>query len=120
VLDAQWCPSNSTAFGAVTAGGRLEIWDMAASTLRPVSQHVSTKDRMTALSFAPAGAPVVVAGSDGGGLLVFRHFNVSADRGESREGQLLRLEEALRANTIKALPGAGGGSEGAASAVLAG
>jgi hypothetical protein len=52
VLDVQWCPSNSTVFGAVTAGGRLELWDFGASTLRPVVQHASTKCAMTALLFA--------------------------------------------------------------------
>jgi len=33
VLDVQWCPSNSTVFGAVTAGGRLQLWDFSVSTL---------------------------------------------------------------------------------------
>lgn len=52
VLDAAWCPNNSTVFGAVTADGRLELWDFAVSTLRPVVQHAVTKCAMTALLFA--------------------------------------------------------------------
>jgi hypothetical protein len=59
VLDVQWCPSNSTVFGAVTAGGRLELWDFGASTLRPVLQHASTKCAMTALLFAKVGKKCV-------------------------------------------------------------
>ncbi|WIA16426.1 hypothetical protein OEZ85_013115 [Tetradesmus obliquus] len=107
VLDVQWCPSNSTCFGAVTAGGRLELWDFGANTLRPVVQHASTKCAMTALLFAK-DAPVVVAASDAGGLLVFRLVNVAADRFEPPELQQTRLEEALRANVMKAaLSGAG-------------
>jgi hypothetical protein len=61
VLDLQWCPSNSTVFGAVTAGGRLELWDFGASTLRPVVQHASTKCAMTALLFAKV-SPYLVCG----------------------------------------------------------
>ncbi|KAF8065565.1 Wdr78 [Scenedesmus sp. PABB004] len=79
VLDAAWCPGapGGTAFGAVTGGGRLELWDYAASTLRPVAQHVAPKCALTALLFAP-DAPVVVAASDAGGVLVFRLHNVAA------------------------------------------
>ncbi|KAF6261369.1 hypothetical protein COO60DRAFT_1625359 [Scenedesmus sp. NREL 46B-D3] len=97
VLNVQWCPSNSTVFGAVTAGGRLELWDFSASTLRPVVQHASTKCAMTALLFAK-DAPVVIAASDAGGLMVFRLVNVAADSCEPPELQQMRLEEALRAN----------------------
>ncbi len=114
MLDAQWCPGNSTAFAAATAGGRLEIWDVAVSTLKPVARHVSARARMTAVSFAPAGAPVVVAGGADGGLLVFRHFNVFGERGEGREAQVARLEEALRANAVRG-PAAAGGAAGAAA-----
>lgn len=39
-------------FAAVTADGRLELWDFAVSTLRPVCQHAVTKTAMTALLFA--------------------------------------------------------------------
>lgn len=52
VFDVAWCPSNSTVFAAVTADGRLELWDFAVSTLRPVCQHAVTKNAMTALLFA--------------------------------------------------------------------
>jgi WD40 repeat protein len=52
VLDVAWCPSNSTVFAAVTADGRLELWDFAVSTLRPACQHAVTKAAMTALLFA--------------------------------------------------------------------
>jgi hypothetical protein len=86
----------------VTSGGRLEVWDFAASTLRPAAQHVSFKARATAVSFAPRGAPVLVAGGDAGGLMVFRAFNLSDERGEGREAQMARLEEAIRANAAKA------------------
>jgi len=56
VYDVAWCPSNSTVFAAVTADGRLELWDFAVSTLRPVCQHAVTKSAMTALLFAKVGS----------------------------------------------------------------
>lgn len=56
VYDVAWCPSNSTMFAAVTADGRLELWDFAVSTLRPVCQHAVTKSAMTALLFAKVGS----------------------------------------------------------------
>jgi hypothetical protein len=99
VLDAAWLPGSATAFGAVTAGGRLELWDVSASTLRPAVAHVGgPRSRLSALAFAPGGAPVVVAGSDAGGVLVFRHSNVAPEGGEGAEAQLARLDEALKAN----------------------
>jgi WD40 repeat protein len=52
VFDVAWCPGNSTVFAAVTADGRLELWDFAVSTLRPVCQHAVTQTAMTALLFA--------------------------------------------------------------------
>lgn len=64
VLDVQWCPNNSTVFGAVTAGGRLELWDFAVSTLRPVVQHAMTKTSMTALLFAKVGCMLDACGND--------------------------------------------------------
>jgi hypothetical protein len=120
VLDARWCPDCSTAFAAVTAGGRLELWDLAASAVRPAAAHAAPRVRMTAVAFAPRGAPVLVAGSGGGALLAFRHVNVAPDRGPAAgggpgeglaaaEAQLARLEEALRANAVRTGGGGGGG-----------
>jgi hypothetical protein len=115
VYDVAWCPSNSTVFVTATAGGRVELWDFSASTLRPVVQHVATKARMTAAQFAP-NAPVVVAGSDGGGVLVFRLGGVMGEGAgvlagaagqQQQEAALARLEEVLKANVMKMQPSSG-------------
>lgn len=58
VYDVAWCPSNSTVFAAVTADGRLELWDFAVSTLRPVCQHAVTRT-MTCLLFAQVSEALV-------------------------------------------------------------
>lgn len=49
----------------------------------------------------------MVAATSGGELLLLRLHNVAAERWEPREMQEARLEEALRANVMKA--GLGGG-----------
>jgi hypothetical protein len=47
-------------------------------------------------------APVVVSATDGGVLQVYRLVNIAADRFDLPELQHTRLEEALRANIMKA------------------
>ena len=118
-----WCPSNSTVFAAATAGGRLELWDFSASTLRPVVQHVMTKARMTTVTFARQ-VPAVVAGSDAGGVMVFRLGGVAgegvgAEVGAGQQGRemaVARLDEVLRANVMKTQPAAA--AEGAGTAAV--
>lgn len=51
-------------FAAVTADGRLELWDFAVSTLRPVCQHAVTKTAMTALLFAKVSQAKGIQGDD--------------------------------------------------------
>lgn len=38
-----WCPSDATIFGAVSEDGRIEIWDLQASTLDPIITHFPKK-----------------------------------------------------------------------------
>jgi len=100
-----WCPSVSTLFAAGTAGGRLDLWDFATSTLRPVATHMMPgRAAVTGVHFA-RDAPVVVACSEMGGVMVLRLLNVAGERGEPPELQQVRLEEALRANVMKAALG---------------
>jgi hypothetical protein len=47
-------------------------------------------------------APVIVSATDAGVLQVYRLINIAADRFEPPELQHGRLEEALRANIMKA------------------
>eukprot|EP01035_Chromulina_nebulosa_P017614 gene17614-23189_t len=36
ITDISWCPGNSTIFAAVTANGKLEIWDLSISSIDPI------------------------------------------------------------------------------------
>lgn len=36
INDIDWCPGNSTVLAAVTDCGRVQIWDLAVSTIDPV------------------------------------------------------------------------------------
>lgn len=47
-------------------------------------------------------APVIISATDAGVLQVYRMVNIAADRFEPPELQQGRLEEALRANVMKA------------------
>ena len=37
INDVQWCPWRASMFAAVTAGGKVELWDIALSVLMPVA-----------------------------------------------------------------------------------
>ena len=39
VNDAAWCPARSTVLASATAGGRLELWDLAQSVVKPAALH---------------------------------------------------------------------------------
>ena len=61
VADLQWSPSNSTVLGTVTADGRLEIWDLAASTLKPALHTRVPNTKLTCMLFLE-GDPIVMTG----------------------------------------------------------
>ncbi|KAK9844200.1 hypothetical protein WJX81_007836 [Elliptochloris bilobata] len=104
VADAAWCPSNATAFAAVTAGGRVEVWDIASSVHRPAAAFAAAEDAaMTCLAFAPT-APILAAGGTAGCIAAFRLHGVPRE-GESPGDAVMRLEAALAANTVRRVPG---------------
>ncbi|EFJ40856.1 hypothetical protein VOLCADRAFT_77807 [Volvox carteri f. nagariensis] len=98
INDVQWCPTNSTVFGSVTASGRLEIWDFSLSTVKPV-MHQKTTMKLSCLLFAP-NYPVVVCGGEDGAVKAYRIFNVSHEYDTLQE-QLERLDDCIRANVMK-------------------
>ena len=61
VSDAAWSTTNGTVFGAVTTDGRLEVWDISESVLKPALTHISEGCRMTCIVFAH-GARAAAAG----------------------------------------------------------
>lgn len=99
VNDVQWCPSNSTVFGTATSGGKVEIWDLAVSTLKPVAQHSCDRIKFACMLFCEE-SPVVVAGGSNGGVQVLRLMDVElAD--DLEQVQTKRLNDAMRANIVK-------------------
>lgn len=119
VNDVAWCPSNATAFAAVAGCGRLELWDLEVSSLRPVAAAAPGGAKMRCVLFAEGGAPVVVAGSEAGGVHVYRMAGVALEGDEAaREEQVRRLEAALEAHVLKVVAPSGGGA--AASGTAAG
>ncbi|KAG2499039.1 hypothetical protein HYH03_003224 [Edaphochlamys debaryana] len=98
VNDVQWCPTNSTVFGSVTASGRLEIWDFSLSTVKPV-MHQRSPMKLSCMLFAPS-FPVVVCGGEDGTVKAYRLFNVSHEYDTPQE-HLERLDDTIRANVMK-------------------
>lgn len=52
VNDVEWCPTNSAVFGTATSGGRVEIWDIGWSTVRPAAFHVAEGAKISCLLFS--------------------------------------------------------------------
>lgn len=52
VSHAVWSKTNGTVFGAVTTDGRLEIWDIAESVLKPSLTHIMDGYRLSCIQFA--------------------------------------------------------------------
>ena len=48
INDVQWCPWRASVFAAVTAGGRIELWDIVQSVLAPVAVYQREGDPCSA------------------------------------------------------------------------
>ena len=88
-----WSKTNSTIFGTVTSDGRLEIWDISESVLKPSLTHIMDGYRLSCISFSES-SPVVMVGNDSGTVSVFRLVGVENPEELIRE-QPARLREAL-------------------------
>ena len=62
VSDVAWSPSSATIFASATGDGRLDIWDLAQSTISPIHTDQLDGTRLSCVSFAPS-SPVLVAGA---------------------------------------------------------
>lgn len=63
MADLQWSPYNSTVLGTVTVDGRLEIWDLATSTLKP-ALHTKVPDSKLSCMLFLEGDPIVMTGGE--------------------------------------------------------
>lgn len=93
VSDVAWSKTNSTVFGTVTSDGRLEIWDISESVIKPSLTHIMDGYRLSCIVFAEA-SPVVLVGNDSGTVSVYRLVGVENQKETLRE-QPGRLREAL-------------------------
>ncbi|CAG9464388.1 unnamed protein product [Pedinophyceae sp. YPF-701] len=100
INDVAWCPSNSTIFAAATAGGSLELWDLAVSTLKPIERfQTGLGSSLTSVQFSPAH-PIVVCGGSSGEVSVLRLYEIAASG--TPEEQAQRLEDVVTRNVMKA------------------
>ena len=94
-----WSTTNSTVFGAATSDGRVEIWDISKSTLKPVLMYKVNEGRLSRILFSPT-SPVVVVGGSTGAVHVFRLEGVERGEVDAAAGRLA-LERSLFANTVE-------------------
>ena len=97
--DVQWSPTNSTAFASATKDGRIEVWDMKMSTLKPVVCLDVEDVSLNCLLFN-SESPVIAVGTDKGSVKIFRLYNIE-DREKRREEQIERLQVVLRDNIMR-------------------
>eukprot|EP00644_Phytophthora_capsici_P009169 jgi/Phyca11/541427/estExt2_Genewise1Plus.C_PHYCAscaffold_60767 len=98
VLGASWSPSDAAVFAAVAEDGRIELWDLAQSTLDPIVLEVPLE--CTTVAFAPK-APVLVVGDSTGDVTVYRvpaQVQTSDAPASSIEEQTAKLLRAIQSN----------------------
>jgi hypothetical protein len=54
-------------FGTVTCDGRLEIWDLTVSTLKPILEHTLKNVKLSTILFVES-SPIVLCGGDNGAV----------------------------------------------------
>ncbi|KAK9798512.1 hypothetical protein WJX73_005780 [Symbiochloris irregularis] len=101
VTDVAWSPALGTIFGATTAAGTTEIWDVATSVTQPLcrlSDPVGGADRTTCLSFATE-APVLAVGTSSGEVRVVHLTGLYVDAAEVHQDvQARHLQAAVEEN----------------------
>ncbi|XP_024536381.1 WD repeat-containing protein 78 isoform X1 [Selaginella moellendorffii] len=95
VGDIRWSCKHSCVFGTVSDDGRLEIWDMAVTAMKPVIVYPFANTKLSCLLFSE-DAPVVLAGGSTGAISVFRL--VGFDVVQSDIDELLKLKRAITSN----------------------
>ncbi|XP_073791281.1 dynein axonemal intermediate chain 1 isoform X2 [Danio rerio] len=67
VMDVAWAPYSSTVFAAVTADGKVHVFDLSINRFEALCQQrvVSTKRHLTCIEFNPVH-PIIIVGNDRG------------------------------------------------------
>ncbi|KAK1942870.1 WD repeat-containing protein 78 [Phytophthora citrophthora] len=89
VLGASWSPSDAAVFAAVAEDGRIELWDLAQSTLDPIVRHFPKK-------YISVPAPVVKQ-TDPDGLGISSR---ETPKGEGEDGLDDTYRDPNAANTV--------------------
>lgn len=98
VTDMAWCPTASTVFGTTTRDGRVEVWDISASTLHPVLKHTQESERANCLLFSD-NSPVLLVGGSSSKVHAFRLVGIQ-EPNTTVQQQVQVLEDALDNNVF--------------------
>jgi WD40 repeat protein len=100
VHDVAWSCTNATIFGAATAQGRVDIWDVA-DPLQPRATLELENRSLNCLLFAEQESPVVVVGDNCGDVTVIKLTGAEFERnGLSDRDQEDRFQEVVRKMTV--------------------
>eukprot|EP01006_Ploeotia_vitrea_P028956 TRINITY_DN61585_c0_g1_i1.p1 TRINITY_DN61585_c0_g1~~TRINITY_DN61585_c0_g1_i1.p1 ORF type:complete len:854 (+),score=67.85 TRINITY_DN61585_c0_g1_i1:36-2597(+) len=94
VHDVAWSPTVSTVFGAITATGRIDIWDLV-DPLEPKTYLELDGRSLNCLAFANQASAVMVTGDNKGDVTVIKLKGEQFERPEGPEGQPEQQEEKL-------------------------
>lgn len=72
VGDVSWAPYSSTVFAAVTADGKVHLYDLSVNKQEPIGeQRVIKKGKLTHIAFNPV-EPIILVGDDRGGVMCLK------------------------------------------------
>lgn len=105
ITDTVWCPGNATVFASVTESGRLQIWDLSASSIDPVVNYDTTVDLVDPepekkeQQTGENGEPIVDDDTDGFAALqaARKDFSLRQEDAASKESPVARLLKNLAA-----------------------
>lgn len=86
-----WCHPRKKPLRELIPSENLQIWDLAASVIKPVLSHSVLASTLSSVLFAE-DAPIVLAGDSNGGVSVFKVTGLEPVDDITREEQRARLE----------------------------
>lgn len=101
VGDIAWSPYSSTIFAAVTADGKVYVFDLNESKYEPVcEQQITKKSKLTRVSFNQK-QPVLLVGDDKGQIMSFKLSpNLRKQGKEKEETQEERFDKVMNTGKV--------------------
>lgn len=97
VGDIAWAPYSSTVFAAVTAEGKIFVYDLSLNKYEPMcEQQVVRKAKLTHIAFSPF-EPIILVGDDKGSLASLKLSPNLRKRCQSKDEEPQKLDNVINA-----------------------